>query len=199
MKKAIAPRSFIVDKRRMGRAKQLLLDDSFKVSVVHGGQYSVGKRKTARPISTRKPMHLTLRSSYAVGSYSFRTKENYAFIDKLIKTVSKKWGIRIYKNSINGNHLHFDLLATTRRGFQNFLRVLSCQIAAFVTKAVKGKPFGKRFFDLPAFTRIAEWGKAYKTLKAYVVQNVLEASGVIPYQTRKPMRLAMLSRHRKRE
>ena len=166
------------------RARQLLLDDSFKYSPVHGGEHSVGKRKKSRPLNTRKPIHLTLRSSYAVGKHSFRTKRNEAFISKLIKELSRKWGIRIYKHSINSNHLHFSLKALTRRGFQNFLRVLSAQVATFVTGAKKGKPFGKRFFDLPAFTRIGEWGKAFKTLTDYVVQNVMEARGLIAYQPR---------------
>ncbi len=174
--------------------RQLLLDDSFKYSPVHGGEYSVGKRKKARPLNTRKPIHLTLRSSFAAGKYSFRTKKNEAFISKLITSLSRKWGIRLYKHSINSNHLHFSLKALTRRGFQNFLRVLSAQVATFVFGAKKGNPFGKRFFDLPAFTRIAEWGKPFKTLTDYVVQNILEASGLLRYQPRKPRRGATLVR-----
>ena len=165
--------------------RQLLLDDSFIVSPLHGGEHARGKRKKARPISTKKPIHLTLRSSYAVGGYSFRTKRNREFISALVRSLSRKWGIRIYEFSINSNHLHFAVRALTRKGFQNFLRTLGSQIATFVTGARKGKPFGKRFFDLPAFTRIAHWGKAFERLKAYVIQNVLEASGVISYQPRK--------------
>ena len=165
--------------------KQLLLDDSFIFSPFHGGEYAMGKRKKARPISTKKPIHLTLRSSCAVGVYSFRTKRNREFITALVRSLSRKWGIRIYEFSINSNHLHFAVRALTRKGFQNFLRTLGSQIATFVTGARKGRPFGKRFFDLPAFTRIAQWGKAFERLKAYVIQNVLEASGVISYRPRK--------------
>ena len=65
------------------KRKQLLLDDSFILSLVHGGEYSVGKRKIIRPVSTKKPMHLTLRSSFAIGRYSFRVKKNRDFISKL--------------------------------------------------------------------------------------------------------------------
>ncbi len=46
------------------------------------------------------------------------------------------------------------------------LRVLSAQVATFVTGAKKGKPFGKRFFDLPAFTRIGEWPHSLPAKKA---------------------------------
>ncbi len=166
---------------------------------MHGGEYSVGKRKKSRPLNTRKPIHLTLRSSYAVGKNSFRTKKNEAFISKLITSLSRMWGIRIYQYSIHGNHLHLSLKALTRQGFQNFLRVLSAQVATFATGAKRGKPFGKRFFDLPAFTRIGEWGKPFKILIKYVAQNVMEASGLIPYQPRKPRRGASLTRQRLRK
>lgn len=69
----------------------------------------------------------------------------------------------------------------------------------FLKLREKGKPFGKRIFDLPAFTRIAEWGKAFKTLTDYVVQNVMEASGLTPYQPRKPRRGACLPKRYLRE
>ena len=126
--------------------RQLLLNDCFIVSPLHGGEYARGKRKKARPISTKKPIHLTLRSSYAVGVYSFRTKRNREFISALIRSLSRKWGIRIYEFSINSNHIHFALRTLTRKGFQNFLRTLGSQIATFVTGARKGRPFWKAIF-----------------------------------------------------
>ena len=171
------------------KRKQLLLDDSFILSLVHGGEYSVEKRKIICPVSTKKPMHLTLRSSFAIGRYSFRVKKNRDFISKIIGVSGKKWGVKVYSFSINSNHLHFSLRSFTRVGFQNFLRAVSAQVAAFVTGAKRGRPFGKRFFDLPAFSRITEWGRAFSWLNAYVLKNQLEASGAISYQPRTPMRL----------
>ena len=129
-------------------------------------------------------MHVTMRSSEARGKLSFRHARNLAFIRKLLPDTARKWGIQIYKLSINGNHFHFLIKANTRRGFQNFLRVVSAQVATFVTGARKGKPFGKRFWDLPAFSRIVEWGKAFGLAKDYVVQNILETLGLTEYQPR---------------
>jgi hypothetical protein len=59
-----------------------------------------------------------------------------------------------------------------------------------VTGAVKGKKLIGRFWDLPVFTRIIAFGKAYRHAKRYVIQNQLEANGTIPYQPRKRAALA---------
>ena len=168
----------------MKARSQLLLSEDFEMSLVHGGEYSVGKRKKSRPVTTKRPMHITMRSSEARGKLSFRHARNLAFIRNLLPHVARKWGIKIYQLSINGNHLHFLLKASHRKGFQNFMRVVSAQIATFVTGAKKGKPFGKRFWDLPAFSRVVEWGKAFGAAKRYVIQNVLETLGVIDYRPR---------------
>ena len=97
-------------------------------------------------------MHVTLRSSNAVGELSFRRSCNLQFIENLLPRVGKKWGVRIYRVSVNGNQIHLALKADHRKGFQNFLRVVGAQIARFITGAKRGKPYGKRFWDLPAFT-----------------------------------------------
>ncbi len=54
-----------------------------------------------------------------------------------------------------------------------------------MTGAVKGRKLTGRFWDLPVFTRIVAFGKAYRQAKRYVIQNQLEANGTIPYQPRK--------------
>jgi hypothetical protein len=164
---------------KMGRAQLTLFDD--KTRIEHGGSLAVGRRKTARPLSTRKPIHLTLRSSRATGSWSLRRFENG--IRRLSEKLAKIWEVQIYSLAVNGNHLHFVIRIGNRTYFQNFLRVLSGQIAMKVTRSAKGRP--GRFWNLLAWTRISEWGKAFRALKAYVFQNELEAAGLIPHQPRK--------------
>jgi len=153
---------------------------------VHGGAHAVGRRKSVRPFSSKRPIHLTMRSSWAQGHYSLRRAENQEFIRAAVTRLAAKWGVKVYKLSINSNHLHFVVRGKTRCGFQNFLRVLAGQIACFVTKAKKGIALKKRFWDLPAFTRLAEWGKAFHVAKRYVFRNCLEAAGLIAYTPRKP-------------
>ena len=42
-----------------------------------------------------------------------------------------------------------------------------------------------KFWDLLVFSRIVEWGKAFRIVMAYVLQNELEANGEIPYKARR--------------
>jgi hypothetical protein len=72
----------------------------------------------------------------------------------------------------------------TREGFQNFFRVLCGLLARKITGAERGKALKKRFFDLIIFSRIVEWGKAFRTMKNYVWKNQLEAEGLIFYTPR---------------
>jgi hypothetical protein len=129
-------------------------------------------------------MHLVMRSTLAVGEWSLRRPENARIVDLLRAELTKRYGIKVYRFSNNGNHLHF-LLRGRRRAIQTFLRVFLGRLAALVTGARKALPLGRRFWDLPAWTRIVEWGKSFKVAASYVVKNLLEAEGMIAYEARK--------------
>ena len=150
----------------------------------HGGSHSTGRRKTRRPLSTRKPIHLVMRSEIARGAMSFRLPKHKSKIGHLISRYSTRFNVKVYRYSVNSNHLHLVVRAKTRKSFQDFLRSLSGVIGRFMLAAEKGAPKGK-FWDSLAFTRISEWGKAFRTLNDYVIQNVLEAAGVIAYKPRR--------------
>jgi hypothetical protein len=141
----------------------------------HGGASAAGKRKTARPIATKKPMLLTLKSSRARGSWSFHRFERE--IDGRMNTLARKFRVRIYRSVNVGNHLHLVVRAASRREFQNFLRVLTQAIAFLVTGARKGNAVGK-FWDALACSRIVEWGKDWENVKRYLEKNRIEAAGV---------------------
>ena len=161
--------------------KQQLLRKDFKISYEFGGDLNKGKRKTARPITTKKPMHLVFRSDYAKGELSLLRHE------KLIKTVltkqSKRFYIKIYNLAINSNHLHFCTYAKTRQGFKNFLRAFSGELAKSLLKRTKKKT--ENFWTKVVYSRIIEWGRALKIVNYYINQNTLEARGLIPYTPRK--------------
>ena len=162
----------------MGRSQLSLFED--KRVIQHGGSLSIGRRKNRRPLDVNKPIHLTLRSSQAIGPLSLRRFNGV--IGSLAFALGVKWGVRIYSLNVNGNHLHLVIKIANRRCFQNFLRVFSGQISMKVRKAdvrLDGK-----FWDFIPWTRIGEWGRAFKILKGYVHQNELEVTGVIPYQPR---------------
>ncbi len=148
----------------------------------HGGEISSGKRKEARPTVTRRPMHLVLRSSRANGALSLRRKERE--IRELVTVFAKKFHVQIYSSSNNGNHLHLVIQAKDRVGFKKFLMSISGRIAQVITRARKGQKLDGKFWDYVPFTRIVEWGKDFQGVMKYVLQNILESTGVIPYQTR---------------
>ncbi len=147
-----------------------------------GGSLNQGKRKSARPIVTKRPMHLVLRSSNAKGELSLIRES--AFIRLLIQRMAKGFHVQVYEQAINGNHIHLLVKAMTRDGFKQFSMGLSGRIAQRMTGATKGAPLEKKFWDFSPFTRVVEWGRDFLNAKKYVVQNVLEAAGLIPYQPR---------------
>ncbi len=150
---------------------------------VHGGEYAKKKRKTARPFDSTKPMHLILRSSIAEERLSMRWQTNRDRVESIVYKYAKKFHVRIYRFSNNGNHLHIALKAQDKTNFQKYLRTITGLIARFILKAEKGKEKGK-FWDTLAFTRIADWGKSFTHLSNYIWQNLREAAGLVPYKPR---------------
>ena len=130
-------------------------------------------------------MHVVMRSTLAVREWSLRAPQNSRIVDSLRRELCARYGIRLYRFSNNGNHLHFVLRGRSRRAIQSFLRVFAGRLATLITGAKKTLPLGHRFWDLPVWTRIVEWGKSYRTAASYVVKNLLEAEGLLPYEPRK--------------
>ncbi len=97
-----------------------------------GGALLHGRRKGLRPLSRKDSVHFVLRSEWAMGRDSFLAKRNYASIQYIIKRFAKKFGVRIYQQSINSNHLHLLLRITNRALYKAFIKAISGQIASHV-------------------------------------------------------------------
>ena len=80
-----------------------------------GGEILVGKRKTARPLSDKKPIHLVLRSN----SVKVFTPTNKS-LKRLIYNLAEKYTIKIYELALNHNHIHF-VLRLKIKSCTNFL------------------------------------------------------------------------------
>jgi REP element-mobilizing transposase RayT len=176
----------------MKREKQLGFEILEGKNVKHfGGSYLKNSNpKTPRPISIKKSMHLVMRSSYAKGEYSFLKRAKK--IQDIINTQGKAFGVKVYRQANGGNHLHLVILPRSRQAFNGFIRAISGLIARCVLDVERGRSFFKSdgknpagFWDKRPFTRIIEWGREFKTVSTYLVQNTLEALGFIPYQPRK--------------
>ena len=116
-------------------------------------------------------MHLTLRSTR--GSRSL-IQEKWR-IQELLKYISKKNQIRVYRFANVGNHLHLLVQARKREQFQAFLREFAGTVAVMMTVAIKGS--ARKFWDGLAWSKIVDWGRQYKNTANYILLNVLEGMG----------------------
>jgi hypothetical protein len=142
----------------------------------HGGDCRAGKRKTARPIDPKRPMHVTIRSSRARGAWSMLHPRHARRVDALAHRTARRHGVRLYRFVNVGNHAHLLVRARKRAHFQAFLRDLTGSIAITITGARKGNPVGK-FWDRLAWSRVVSWGREFRdVLRDYFLSNSLEAS-----------------------
>lgn len=170
-----------------------------------GGSLLHGKRRGRRPLSTKEPIHLVMRSSWAKGPNAFTQPRNKKVIEALCRTLAKKYGVRIYQRAIVSNHLHFVLRIHNRDTYKSFVRVLTGKIASHIMRGnsfsdflghVEGEGFsksrakleiqgkGQRFWQFRPFSRVMTWGRDFRVACRYVIQNTLEAFGFIPYRSR---------------
>ena len=172
------------------KSQQLLFDQSFKIQKEFGGALlKKSHAKKARPISTKHAMHVTLRSSKAKNEKSFLlNRQRRLQIEAKIHELAKKFGIKIYKLAIVGNHIHLLLRATYRRGFIYFLRAIAGIIARIALGAQRGQlklADSDKFWDQRPWTRLLAWTRDFENVKKYVQQNFNEAMGFTPYKPRK--------------
>ena len=148
----------------------------------HGGSLNLKKRKTLRPLDTKMPLHVTLKSEKAKGVYAL-TNFNSQIL-KVIHNQTVRFKITIYEKNINHNHIHLLIRGKSRIGLQNFFRAIAGIIARTVTGANKGKAFGK-FWSYLIFTRILNsWKIDFTNVRDHIIKNTKEVLGLIPYQRR---------------
>ena len=151
----------------------------------HGGSLLKNKRKSARPISTKKPMHFVLRSNRARGSLSFLKNKRHKEIDTIIRRQAQLFGIKIYQTAVNSNHIHILIRIKNRYLWKKWIKAVSGLVARFILNRERGHVQPKiQFWDARPWSRIVEWGKAFTSVSKYVRQNFLEAWGFIPYRPR---------------
>lgn len=184
-----------------------------KINREHGGTLALSRRRSLRPLDSKKPVHLVLRSDLAKGSRSLM--RNQQIVLRVLQKFSYRFQIRIYEKAICGNHIHLVVKAKSRRNLQNFFRVFAGQIAQEIlhkfplqkheAKAFVGVPGGtpkmhpknqRTFWSLVLYSRIVSWGRDFNGVKNYVIQNVKEALGLIPYKERKPRHGRMMKKRR---
>lgn len=151
-----------------------------------GGLLLKGNAKVARPLSTKEPIHLVLKSANAVGTQSMLQTYNVKKIDKIIRSHAKLCRIRVYHLVNVGNHLHLVIKLDARILFAKFVRTITGLIARHVlkqergpqnheTKSLKSRKNKSSFWVARPFTRLISWGKDYKFVARYMEKNSNQA------------------------
>lgn len=154
--------------------KQLNFISEKLVKREHGGSLSIGKRKSQRPLSVKRPIHLVLKSSLAVGSRSLL--RHRPLVEKIINKSKKRFNIRVYEFAIVSNHIHLLIKGYSRKDLQNFFRTVAGHIAQEIlrrcplncSEAVEagGAPRTKenKFWQSRIYSRIVTWGREWQQL-----------------------------------
>jgi REP element-mobilizing transposase RayT len=167
-------------KQRNSRSRQLALFAGLPIQgelarLEHGGDVRRGERKLERPVSTRRPIHLTFHSDRARGAWSLLRHQRR--VREAVRACALRSGVRIYDFANVGSHLHLLIRASKRSGFQAFLRSFPGIVARIVTGARRGRPLGGgRFWSGLAWSRIVSWGREYRTVRRYIFRNRIEAT-----------------------
>jgi len=140
----------------------------------HGGGDARGLRKVARPLDTRQPIHIVLKSSHARGRLSFLGTKNRLLVEKTVRQWARRFHVKIHGLENVGTHIHVIASFPKRECFGHFLRTVTALIAREITGARKGRPFGKRFWDDLAFTRVITGWRDLRGMKNYLFKNALE-------------------------
>ncbi len=159
--------------------KQMALFQMEKIKHEFGGELLTGKRKTRRPLSTKQPLHLVLRADVSKSGILTHYKRR-GMIERLIHIYKKKYGVKIYRLAVVENHIHLLIKIDRRDSYTSFVRVLAGVLAKRLQVKWPWRPF----------TRIVQWGRDFTRAAKYVIQNQMEAAGVIYYKprTQKPVK-----------
>lgn len=135
----------------------------------HGGDGRKGKRKSARLLCTKRPIHLVLKANKK-GLY-----QNKAYFEAQIHKFAARFRLKIYGIAVNHDHIHFIAKIATRELYKSFIRALTGALAL---------RFGKGIWALLPYSRVVEWGRAFRAVLAYLKKNREEASGERTYEPR---------------
>lgn len=151
------------------RLEDKSLKKRLRQRVSHGGCVRKGA-KLERPLSTKKWIHLTLKSDKAIGTLSFLSPRNQKPVEQILRDKATKFHIRIGDMVNMGNHIHLKIRIQDRMSFRRFLKAITNLIARTVTGARRGRPFG-RFWQGLAFTRVLRTSFEELGLRGYFAAN----------------------------
>jgi REP element-mobilizing transposase RayT len=133
-----------------------------------GGSASQGRRKGQRPLATKVPIHLVLKSE-THKIFNPRLK----MLEQLLVVESKKHGIKIYDFAINWSHIHLVIKIPSRAAYKSWIRSLTSQLVQKLSAQLKQNLAG--LFSLRPYTKILSWGRQFQNALKYQIYNYFEA------------------------
>jgi REP element-mobilizing transposase RayT len=163
-----------------------------KGSQRYGGDLQTTRkgRQGPRPLSSQHTMHFVLRSTKAVGPYSF--KRHRGAIQNILQKFATKYGLQLLSMANVGNHLHLHLKLSrgriidrhtlnNRQLYQRFICAVSSAIMMTTTGISrwnqKAKTWTGRFWDRRPFSRIVKGFIDNLRLTDYIRINKFEGFG----------------------
>ena len=171
----------------MGRSRQISFLPKLKSrSGRFGGTlHGKGNPKTARNESFKTPMHITLKSSRAVGDRSFLLHARE--IEKILRDQARHFHIDFIDGANAGNHLHILLRLRRQKSLGRYLRSVTGLISRRVLRAQRGSPSQflerlheqqKKFWDARPFSRIVSYSDDFRGMLRYMQINRSETAGL---------------------
>ncbi len=142
----------------MSRKQYQLFTEKSQLS--HGGSLAIGKRKTARPLSFKRTIHLVLKTSCHSHLQHHRSS-----VVAIVNRFSIRFGIKIYQLAVHADHVHIHVKLNNRILYCRWIRAITSQLACEI-KGLK--------WSLFPFTRIVSWGLDFKRVSQYVIGNRME-------------------------
>lgn len=158
--------------RKRGRPRLRPINPQF----FGGSLLDKGNPRGKRPLSTKKPIHVTMRSTTAVGRRSLLNRYASQITQSTLAECAKKAGVRIYRYQNVGNHIHLVIRLHHRQSWSRFIRsftsLLKLRLEQLWRESIS------RLFDLRPFTRVCSWGREFKTLSDYALKNYMDRWGI---------------------
>jgi hypothetical protein len=141
----------------------------------HGGDIRRGRRKLERPVSVRKPIHVTLHSDRAHGDWSMLRHQRR--VREALRVCARRSAVRIYDLANVRTHLHLLVRARQRPAFRAFCgRSLASSREPSPARDEGAPVVGGRFWSGLAWSRVVTWGREYWNVRRYIFHNQIEAT-----------------------
>lgn len=131
-----------------------------KIQREFGGSLLLGKRKAARPIDTKKSIHLVLKAKN-----SFALLRNKKTVEETLRKYAQKFGLTIYALGVQADHIHLEIKVPSRELYVRWVRAITSVLVSKI-KGLKWK--------LRPYTKILSWGKQFQKVKRYIFTNQKE-------------------------